>query len=81
MKKMKYKIVHLTATVSALEQQNAALIDENKDLCGETYALSIEMRILKCLCEKKISKIESKSGVSTESDEIKAMVQTILSFN
>jgi hypothetical protein len=75
MKQMKYQIIELKATVSDLELQIIALEEENNDYKDTTYQLNIEMKILKCLCEQKISKIESKSGRSKESDEIKAMVK------
>lgn len=75
MKKMKYENIQLKATVSDLERQIIALEVENNDYKDPTYELSKEMKVLKCLCELKISKIESKCGRSKESDEIKAMVE------
>lgn len=80
MKKMKYEIIQLKATVSDLEHQIIALEEENNDYKDPTYELSKEMKVLKCLCELKISKIESKCGRLKESDEIKEMVELLLCF-
>jgi hypothetical protein len=81
MKKMRYENIQLAATVSDLERQIIALEEENNDYKDPTYELSKEMKVLKYLCELKISKIESKCGRSKESDEIKEMVEFIYVFS
>ena len=81
MKKLVLENVLLTAQKNALELSNAELKDKHDYYESETHSLNIEMKVLKDLCEDKISNIESKNRSSVESGEIKEMVTLILLSN
>jgi hypothetical protein len=73
-KHLKREIVMLKARNGDLERQVSLLQDRNDGYESDTYELSCEMRILKKLCEIKISNFELKCQTSKQCDEIKAMV-------
>ena len=75
---MKYQIVLLQSTVNVHELRISELEDKNQDLESERYSLSIEMKLLKTLCEKKLLNLESENRSSDESEKIKKMVCYIL---
>jgi len=75
---MKYEIVLLKSTVNVHELRISELEDKNQDLESERYSLSIEMKLLKTLCEKKLLNLESENRSSDESEKIKKMVCYII---
>ena len=78
---MKYQIVLLQSTVNVHELRISELEDKNQDLESERYSLSIEMKLLKTLCEQKLFNIESENRSTDESEKIKKMVCYIIFHN
>ena len=78
LEKMKLEIILLKSTVNVHELRISELEDKNSDLESERYSLSIEMKMLKTLCEQKLSNIEQENRCSDETGKIKEMVCSIL---
>jgi hypothetical protein len=71
---MKLEIVLLKSRVNVYELRISELEVKKSDLESERYSLSIEMRLLKTLCEQKLRNIESENRCSDETEKIKEMV-------
>jgi hypothetical protein len=75
---MKLEIVLLKSRVNVYELRISELEVKKSDLESERYSLSIEMRLLKTLCEQKLRNIESENRCSDETEKIKEMVCSFL---
>jgi len=75
---MKLEIVLLKSRVNVYELRISELEVKKSDLESERYSLSIEMRLLKTLCEQKLTNIESENRCSDETEKIKEMVCSFL---
>jgi hypothetical protein len=71
---MKLEIVLLKSRVNVYELRISELEVKKSDLESERYSLSIEMRLLKTLCEQKLRNIGSENRCSDETEKIKEMV-------
>jgi hypothetical protein len=75
---MKLEIVLLKSRVNVYELRISELEVKKSDLESERYSLSIEMRLLKTLCEQKLRNIGSENRCSDETEKIKEMVCSFL---